>query len=60
MIFAKTCYKTHNGKFLAMKKTFKIWQYYPERFKHKILVFIHYNNLFYFINTKNLSSYLIY
>ena len=52
MIFAKIWYKTHNNEFLAIVKTFKIWHYYLANYKYKIFVFINYNNLYYFIDTK--------
>lgn len=56
MILAKTRYKTHNTKLLAIIETFKTWRHYPEGCKHKVLVFINHNNLCHFINIKNLSS----
>ena len=55
MIFAKTRYETHNGKFLAIVKAFKIWRYYLENCKYKMLVLTNYNNLCHFIDIKNLS-----
>ena len=45
MIFAKTCYKTHNGEFLAIVETFKTWRYYLEGYKYEVLVLTDYNNL---------------
>ena len=56
MIPAETWYKTHDGKFLAIVKAFKIWRHYLEGCKHKLLVLTNYNNLCRFIDTKSLSS----
>ena len=56
MILMETWYKTHNGKLLAIVKAFKTWRHYFKSCKHESLVLINYNNLRYFINTKNLSS----
>ena len=56
MIFAKTWYKTYNGKLLAIVEAFKNWRYYLEGCKHKVLVFIDHNNLCHFLDTKSLSS----
>ena len=55
MITAKTQYKTNNGKLWGIVKVFKIWHHYLEGYKYKVLVFIDYNNLYSFIDTKNLS-----
>ena len=55
MIPAETWYKTHNGKFLAIVKAFKIWRHYLEDCKHDVLVLTDHNNLRHFIDTKNLS-----
>ena len=55
MIFIETQYKTHNNKFLAIIKVFKIWYHYLKNYKHKIFVFIDYNNYYYFIDIKCLS-----
>ena len=48
MILTETQYKTHEGKFLAIVKTFKTWRYYLEGCKHKIFVFTKHNN---FVNS---------
>ena len=56
MIPAKTRYKTHNGKLLAIIEAFKIWRHYLEGCKHKILMLTNHNNLYRFIDTKSLSS----
>ena len=56
MILIETQYKIYNGKFLAIIEAFKIWRHYLEGCKHEVLIFINYNNLCCFINTKSLSS----
>lgn len=56
MIIVETWYKIYNGKFLAIVEAFKTWRYYLEDYKYEILVLIDYNNLFYFIDAKSLSS----
>ena len=53
MILAKIRYKIYNDKFLTTIKVFKTWMYYLKSYKYKFLIFIDYNNLYYFINTKN-------
>ena len=55
MIPAKTQYKIHNGKFLAIIGFFKICPHYLEGCKYKIFVFINYNNFCRFIDIKSLS-----
>ena len=59
MIPAKTRYKTHNDKLLAIVKTFKTWCHYLEEYKHKNLVFTDHNNLHYFMDIKSLSSWQV-
>lgn len=56
MIPAKTWYKTHKQKLLAMIEAFKTWYHYLKDCKFEVLVFINHNNLDQFINTKSLSS----
>ena len=56
MIPAKTWYKTHDGKLLAIVKAFKIWRHYLEDCKHKVLVSSNHNNTCRFMKTKSLSS----
>ena len=56
MISAKTRYKTHNAKLLAIIEAFKTWRHYLEGYKHKVLVLINHNNLWRFMDTKSLSS----
>ena len=51
----KTRNKTHDGKFLAIVKVFKIWQYYLEDCKPKALIFANYNNSCQFMYIKSLS-----
>ena len=55
MILAATLYKTYKIELLAIVEVFKTGQYYLKCCKYKILIFTNYNNLYYFINTKNLS-----
>lgn len=55
MILAETCYKTHNGKLLAIVEVFKTWQYYLKGCKHEVLVFANHNDLLGFMDIKNLS-----
>ena len=52
MIPAKTWYKTHNSKLLAIVKVFKIWRHYLESCKHKVLVFTNHNNFCRFMDIK--------
>ena len=56
MIPAKTQYETHDGELLAIVKAFKIWHYYLESCKYKLLVLTNHNILHHFINTKSFSS----
>ena len=60
MISAETQYKIYDGEFLAIVELFKIWQYYLEDCKHKVLVFTNYNNFCHFIDIKSLSFKQIY
>ena len=55
MILAETRYKIHDGKLLAIVKTFKIWGHYLESCKHNGLIFTDHNNLRHFMDTKSLS-----
>ena len=59
MIPVETQYEIHDGKFLAIVKTFMTWRHYLEGCKHEILVFTDHNNLRYFMDTKNLSSWQV-
>ena len=56
MIFTKTCYKTYNGKLLAIVKAFKTWRHYLEGYKYKVLILTDHNNFCQFMDTKSLSS----
>ena len=56
MIPAKTRYKTHDGKLLAIIEPFKTWRHYLEGCKYKVLVLTNHNNLHRFMDTKSLSS----
>ena len=55
IISIETWYKTHNGKLLAIVKAFKTWRHYLQNCKHELFVLTDHNNLYYFIDTKNLS-----
>ncbi len=56
MIPAKTWYKIHNQELLAIVKVFKTWRHYLKGCKYEVLVLTNHNNLYWFIDTKNLSS----
>ena len=56
MIPAKTRYKTHNGKLLAIIKASKTWRHYLEGSWYKVFMLIDYNKLQQFMDTKSLSS----
>lgn len=56
MILAKTQYETNDNVFLAIIKTFKTWQHYDEDCKHEVLRLTDHNNLYYFMDIKNLSA----
>ena len=60
MIPAKTQYKTHNNKLLAIVEVFKTWRDYLEGCKYEIHIFTDYNNLYHFMNMKSLSSKQVY
>ena len=45
MILAKTRYKTHDQKLLAIIEAFKTWHHYLEGCKYEVFFFTHYNNL---------------
>ena len=55
MIPAKTQYETYNAELLAIVEAFKTWRNYLEGCKHEMLVLTDHNNLWRFMNTKNLS-----
>ena len=44
MISAKTRFKTHDGKLLAIVEAFKTWRHYLEGCKHEVLVLTDHNN----------------
>ena len=60
MIIAKTWYKHYNSRLLTILKAFKTWQHYLENCKDKVLIFINYNNLCCFMDTKILVSCHVY
>ena len=55
MVQAKIQYKTYDGKLPAIFEVFKTCHHYFESYKHKDFVLKNYNNLYYFIDRKNLS-----
>lgn len=56
MIVVETWYKTYNQKLLGIVWAFKTWCHYLDKCKVEFLIFIDYNKLWKFIDTKNLSS----
>ena len=60
MISAETCYKTHNGKFLAIVEAFETCRHYLESCKYKVLVLTGHKNPRQFMDTKSLSSKQVY
>ena len=59
MILAKTWYKTHKSKILAIVEAFKIWRHYLQDCKHIVFIFTNHNNLCHFIDIKSLSSHQV-
>ena len=59
MIPAKTRYKTHNSKLLAIVEVFQTWRHYLKGCKYEVLILTGHNNLCRFINTKSLSSWQV-
>ena len=55
MIPNKTWYKNHDGKLLAIIEAFKTWRHYLKSCIYEVFVFIDYNNLCCFMDTKSLS-----
>lgn len=55
MILIKTRYKTDDNKLLAIIKAFKTWHHNLKDCKHKVFILINHNNIYQFINIKNLS-----
>ena len=56
MIPAKTRYKMHDAKLLAIVKAFKNWHHYLEGYQYEVLMLTDHNNLRRFMDTKSLSS----
>ena len=56
IILTETQYKAYNDNFLAIIKAFKTLQYYLEGCKHEVLILTDPNNLWRFMDMKNLSS----
>ena len=55
MIPAKTRYKTHDGKLLAIVQAFKTWGHYLKRCKHEVFFLTDHNHFWLFMDTKSLS-----
>lgn len=53
MILVEICYKTYDGKIFAIIKDFKTWQDFYKISKYKLFIYVKYNNIQYFLNTKN-------
>ena len=56
MISAKTRFKTHDAKLLAIVEAFKNWCHYLEGGQYEVLVLTDHNNIYRFMYTKSLSS----
>ena len=56
MILTKMRYKTYNAELLAIVETFNNWCYYLKSYQYKAQVLTDHNNLYQFIDKKNLSS----
>ena len=56
IIPAKTRYKIHDDKLLAIVKVFKTWMHYLEKSQHEVLVLTNHNNFCQFMDMKSLSS----
>ena len=59
MIPAETRYKTHDAELLAIVKAFKTWRHYLKGCKYEVLVLTDHNNLWWFMDTKSLSSHQV-
>ena len=55
MILVEIRYKIYDNKFFAIIKAFKTWHHYLKSYKHENFVFTNHNNLYCFMNIKNLS-----
>lgn len=56
MILIEIKFEIYNNKLFAIIKMFKTWRHYLENYKHEVYVLTDYNNLYCFIDIKNLSS----
>lgn len=59
IISAKIRYETYNQDLMAIVEVFQTWHHYLEGYQYEVFVFTHYNNFYWFIDTKNLSSCLV-
>lgn len=60
MILVETQYMTHKSKFCTKIQAFRTWCHYLQDCKYGFLILSDYDNLFYFMDTKNLISRQIY
>lgn len=60
IIPTKTQYKTHDGKLLAIVEVLKTWHHDLKYYKHEVFVFTGHNNLYRFVDIKNLSARQVY
>ena len=56
MIPTETGYKIYDSELLVNVEAFKAWRHYLKGCKHKVRVLTNNNNLYWFMDTKNLSS----
>ena len=56
MILAETKYKMHDSELLAIVEVFKTRRHYWKGSQHEVFILIDHNNLYWFIDTKSLSS----
>ena len=55
MIFAKSCYETHDQKLLTIIITFKQWKHYLKNSRYFVTILTDHNNLRYFMTTMLLN-----
>lgn len=56
MILEETRYSSHDDKLLAIIKLFKTLHLFIKRCKHDVFVLIDCNNMYHFLDMKNLNS----
>lgn len=60
MVLIEIQYKGYDSKLLAIIEVFKTGHHYLKNCKYNVFNLMAYNNLYYFIDTKNLSSRYVY